>query len=120
MEQDIITSHGMAPIITRGRLPGGLEFTIIRGQAGVSPLELELVGVFILTEGDIGAQEDITEDTAMDIIMVTGMVIIVDMHKVQGQVMPPGPETRTEMFIIIVIQELNKPGMSEMRRHQII
>ena len=120
MEQDIITSHGMAPIIIRGRLPGGLEFTIIHGQAGGSPLELELVGVSIPTEWGIGAQGDITEAIAMDIIMVTGMVIIVDMHKVQGLVMPPGPETRTEMFITIVIQELNKPVMPGEHRHQII
>lgn len=116
MEQDIITSHGMDTITIQDRLPGDMAYITVHIPAGVSPLELVLVGVFILTEGVTGAREGIIEDTGMDIIVDT----IVDTAEAPELAMQPDRETLTAMYITIVAQELNKPLTPGMQGHQII
>ena len=91
---------------------------------GDSLLASGLDGVFTHTGEVTGDQEDIIEDTGMDIIEGIGMGIIVDIvgdiAEVQELVMPPVLETPTVMFITIVAQGLNKPVMQGMLRLQII
>lgn len=119
MERGIITSHGMAAIITRGQSHGGMEYIIIHILVGVSHLELVMVGsvgVSILTEGDIGDLVDITEGIDMDTIAATGMALEVGI----GQGIELANAIQTEMYITTVAQELNKAVTSEMPRLQII
>ena len=104
MERGIITSHGMAAIITRGLSHGGMEYIIIHIPVGVSHLEFLMVGsvgVSILTEGDIGEREDITEGIDTDTIAATGMELEVDI----GQAIEQASVIQTEMYITTAAQE---------------
>ena len=119
MERGIITSHGMAAIITRGQSHGGMEYIIIHIPVEVSHLELVMVGsvgVSILTEGVIGGRADITEGIDMDIIGATGMAVEVGI----GQGIEQANAIQTEMYITIAAMELNKAVTSEIPRLQTI
>ena len=77
MELGTIIIHGMGDIIIPAQSPGDTEYIIIHIPAGVSHLELVMVGsvgVSILTEGLIGVLADTIEGIDMDIIEATGMV----------------------------------------------
>ena len=101
MVRGIGINHGTTIIIIRVRSPGVSEFTGIHIQAGDFPLVLAmdgLDGVFIRTEGHIGAQEATIVDTATGIIGATDMAITEDTQGVRKLVMQQDQET--QMFII--------------------
>ena len=101
-----------------------MECITVRIQVGDSLSVFGLDGVFTHMGEVTGDQEDITEDTVMDIIGDTGMdtivVTVADIAEVPELVMPPVLETPTAMYITIVAQGLNKPVMQGMLRLQII
>ena len=104
MVQDIITVHGMEPIIIQGLSHGDMEYTIIHIQDGASHLVsvmAGLVGDSIPTEGltlDPGAT---IMDTDMDIIVATGMEQGMDIVQAKG----PGNEIPIRMYITTAIAE---------------
>jgi hypothetical protein len=135
MELDITINHGMEPIIIPDRLLTASGFITIHGLDGDFLMGSVLVGSashfipVVIMAG--GVQEDIDTDTGMDIIMVTDMVIIEDMHMVmlpvEGQDTEPviilkGPVKCRQMLTKIERQELrilaSDPVLVRLKGHQ--